>query len=139
VTADERPRVLVIEDEARISSFLAKGLRGTGWEPVVAEDGAVGLFLATTEPFDAVVLDLGLPDRDGLEVLERIRGAEPILPVVVVTGRDDPASRDACRASGASGIVTKPFAFDALTAELTRHLRPRGASVEPQREEDGAP
>ena len=119
----ERPRrVLVIEDEDRIASFLAQGLEAAGWDAVVAEDGSVGLFLATTEPFDAVVLDLGLPDTDGIEVLTGIRRTSATLPVVVLTGHDDPSSRRACVAAGASSVVTKPFAFTLLCDELARHL-----------------
>lgn len=118
----ELPRVLVVEDEPRIASFVSRGLAKAGWDVVVAEDGAVGLFLATTEGFDAVVLDLGLPDADGLDVLADIRLADPGLPVVVLTGHDDPASRRACREAGASGLLTKPFSFPSLRAELGRHV-----------------
>lgn len=118
---DARARVLVVEDEPRIAAFVAKGLGKAGWDVVVAEDGAVGLFLATTERFDAVVLDLGLPDTDGLDVLRQIRAGGGALPVVVLTGQDDPASRRACEAAGASGMLTKPFSFVVLREELGRH------------------
>jgi len=116
-------RVLLIEDEPRIASFLAKGLTKIGWDVVVAEDGAVGLFLATTDSFDAVVLDLGLPDTDGISVLTAIRAEERETPVVVLTGQDDPGSRRACAEAGAAGLLTKPFTFADLRAELTRHVQ----------------
>lgn len=117
------PRVLLVEDEPRIAAFVAKGLGKAGWDVVVAEDGAVGLFLATTERFDAVVLDLQLPDADGLEVLAGIRGKDLPVPVVILTGKDDPGSRRACEDAGASAVVTKPFAFADLRAELDRHVQ----------------
>ncbi|MFP5372872.1 MAG: response regulator transcription factor [Actinomycetes bacterium] len=120
------PRVLLVEDEPRIAAFVAKGLRRAGWDVVVAEDGAVGLFLVTTEPFDAVVLDLGLPDTDGLSVLRTIQEGPTSPPVVVLTGQDDPASRKASTAAGARALVTKPFALGDLRTALEGVLDRRG-------------
>ena len=111
-------RLLLIEDEARIAAFLVKGLEGEGCEVVVAEDGEVGLYLATAESFDAVILDIGLPGMHGVEVLRGIRGVRPALPVVMLTARDEPDARAACVQAGASGFVTKPLVFADLREEL---------------------
>jgi len=86
-------RVLIIEDDERIAALLRKALGAVGVELVVAEDGEVGVFLATTEPYDAVILDVGLPGVDGFAVLARLRSERPSLPVVLLTGYDDPAVR----------------------------------------------
>ena len=109
-----RGRALVIEDEHRIGLFLTKGLAADGLEAVVAEDGEVGAFLATTEPFNVVVLDLGLPGVDGFEVLARLRSQVPWLPVVVFTGQDDPQVRRRAEAEGAAAFVTKPLVVSDL-------------------------
>ncbi len=111
-------RILVIEDEHRIGRFLTKGLTAQGFEAVVAEDGEVGAFLATTEPFDVVLLDLGLPGADGFEVLSRLRADMPSLPVVLLTGRDDPEARLRAYSRGAAAFVTKPLVFDDLRRVL---------------------
>jgi DNA-binding response OmpR family regulator len=112
-------RLLVVEDEPRIAAFLAKGLRAEGHEVVVAEDGDVGLFLASTEPFDLVVLDLGLPGVHGLDVLRTLRSQHADLPIVMLTARDEPESRDRCIAAGASGFVTKPLVFAELAGTVS--------------------
>ena len=98
-------RVLVVEDESRIAHFLSKGLRLDGHEVVVAEDGEVGLFLGLTEPFDLAVLDLTLPGRSGLEVLGALHRDRPGMPVLMLTGRDDPAVRRACEEAGAAAFL----------------------------------
>jgi two-component system, OmpR family, copper resistance phosphate regulon response regulator CusR len=111
-------RVLVVEDEPRIAHFLAKGLRLDGHEVVVAEDGEVAVFLSLTEAFDAVVLDLTLPGRSGLEVLAAVHAEHPGLPVLMLTGRDDPAARRACLAAGAAGFLAKPLVVDDLRSQV---------------------
>ena len=112
-------RVLVVEDEPRIAHFLGKALRLDGHEVVVAEDGEVGLFLALTEPIDLAVLDLTLPGRSGLEVLTALRQQRTDVPVLMLTGRDDPAARRACRDAGASAFLAKPL----VVADLRREVR----------------
>ena len=112
-------RVLVVEDEPRIAHFLAKALRLDGHEVVVAEDGEVGLFLGMTEAFDLAVLDLTLPGRSGLEVLAALHGAHPQVPVLMLTGRDDPDARRACERAGASDFLAKPL----VVAELRERVR----------------
>jgi two-component system OmpR family response regulator len=120
-------RVLLIEDEPRIAEFVAKALRRDGNDVVLAEDGGVGLFLAGTEPYDAVVLDLALPDTPGLEVLQEIRTAYPDVPIVVLTGHDDPASRRACLAAGASCFVPKPLVVEEFRVTVSALLSGRPA------------
>lgn len=115
-------RVLIVEDEPRIAQFLAKGLRADGHDIVVAEDGDVGLFLATEEAFDIVILDLKLPGISGLEVLRAIRAQHAYLAVIVLTGKDDPAVRRACLAAGASGFMAKPLRFEKLRAAVSSLL-----------------
>jgi two-component system, OmpR family, copper resistance phosphate regulon response regulator CusR len=111
-------RVLVVEDEPRIAHFLAKALRLDGHEVVVAEDGEVGLFLGMTEAFDLAVLDLTLPGRSGLEVLTALHGAHPELPVLMLTGRDDPEARRACEQAGAADFLAKPLVVADLRARV---------------------
>jgi DNA-binding response OmpR family regulator len=116
-------RVLVVEDEPRIAHFLGKALRLDGHDVVVAEDGEVALFLAMTEPFDLAVLDLTLPGRSGLDVLVELHRDRPALPVMMLTGRDDPAARRACAEAGAVAFLAKPLVVDDLR-EQVRALLP---------------
>ena len=118
-------RVLLVEDELRIAEFVAQALRRDGHDVVVAEDGEVGLFLASIEPFDAVVLDLALPGTSGLDVLKEIRAEYADLPVVVLTGHDDPASRRTCLAAGASCFVAKPLVVADFRATVSALLSGR--------------
>ena len=126
----DRRRILVIEDEHRIGLFLAKGLTAQGFEAVVSEDGEVGAFLATTEPFDVVLLDLGLPGADGFEVLGRLRSDVPSLPVILLTGRDDPAVRRRAYDRGAAAFVTKPLVSNDLRQAIEQVLA-RGTAPPP--------
>lgn len=116
-------RVLLVEDESRIAAFLVKGLEAQGWKVVAAEDGHVGLYLATAEPFDAVILDIGLPGIHGLEVLRGIRAARPALSVIILTARDEPDVRTACVHAGATRFVTKPLVFADLCDALVSCTR----------------
>ena len=122
MTGPSGRRVLVVEDEPRIAGFLAKALGLDGHEVVVAEDGEVGLFLGLSEPFDLVVLDLTLPGRSGLEVLAALRTDRPALPVLMLTGRDDPAARRACMEAGAAGFLAKPLVVADLRSQVSALL-----------------
>ena len=117
-----RPRVLLVEDEARIAQFVAKGLDAAGLDVTVAEDGDVGAFLAATELYDLVLLDVGLPGTPGLEILRLIRVDRPTTPVVLLTAADDPMARRAGLAAGATEYLTKPFVFEDLRALVWRRL-----------------
>ena len=120
--ASGRARILVIEDEDLISRFVAKGLGADGYDVVVVEDGDVGLFLATTEPFDGVVLDLGLPSTPGIEVLKGLLDRCPGLPVIVLTGHDDPLVRRECLEAGATDFLSKPLVVKDFRAVVRAHV-----------------
>jgi ribosomal protein S6--L-glutamate ligase len=117
-------RLLLVEDESRIAEFLVRGLSPLGIEVTVAEDGEVARFLVATEKFDAVVLDLGLPLVSGDDVLDFLRAERPETPVIVLTARDEPESREAAAGAGAADYVTKPFAFEDLRARIQACLEP---------------
>lgn len=122
-------RVLVIEDEPKVAEALRSGLAAAGYEAEVAATGEQGFFRVHAEPFDLVVLDLMLPDRDGLEVLEALRRDRVQLPVLVLTAKDEVGDRVAGLDRGADDYLVKPFAFPELLARLRALLR-RGR-VEP--------
>jgi DNA-binding response OmpR family regulator len=116
-------RVLVVEDEHRIASFLEKGLKASGFTPTVASSGEEALGLARIGDYDLVVLDLGLPGIDGLEVLRRLRAEGERMPVVVLTARDGVRETVTALESGADDYVTKPFSFEELLARIRVRLR----------------
>jgi DNA-binding response OmpR family regulator len=116
-------RVLVIEDDAKVAGAVRAGLAGEGYEAVVSATGEDGYFRATTEPFDAILLDLGLPGRDGLEVLASLRGRGLLIPVLVLTARDTVDDRVHGLDAGADDYLVKPFAFAELLARLRALLR----------------
>jgi len=116
-------RILVVEDEARLASFLEKGLRSSGFVTTVAADGETAGRIARDDDFDLVILDLGLPDKDGLEVLRDLRAAGEQLPVIVLTARDDIHDRVAGLEMGADDYLPKPFHFEELVARIRVQLR----------------
>jgi DNA-binding response OmpR family regulator len=118
-------RILIVEDEERIALFLEGGLRANGFETRVAEDGDEALFLLNTYEYDLVVLDLGLPDIDGLEVLRELRRRGRVLPVIVLTARDDVTDKVTGLEGGADDYITKPFRFEELLARVRVRLRPQ--------------
>ncbi|HKB51706.1 MAG TPA: response regulator transcription factor [Solirubrobacterales bacterium] len=121
--------ILVVEDEAAIADFLARGLEVAGYGVVTASDGNEGEWLALGGGFDLVILDRMLPGRDGIEVLAAIRRAKPSLPVIVLTAKGEVADRVEGLDRGATDYMTKPFAFEELVARVRAHLRqPVGAS-----------
>ena len=120
--------VLLVEDEDRIASFVAKGLGARGFEVRRVASGGEAQ-AAVSEEIGVVVLDLGLPDVDGLEVLRRLRERSPRLPVVILTARGDIEDRVRGLDLGADDYVAKPFAIDELAARLRARLRPRDDAV----------
>jgi two-component system copper resistance phosphate regulon response regulator CusR len=116
-------RVLIVEDEERIASFVEKGLRASGFSTEVALSGNEATALASTVEFDLVILDLGLPDIDGLEILEELRRNKPRLPVIILTARDGVRDTVAGLEGGADDYVTKPFSFEELLARVRARLR----------------
>jgi two-component system copper resistance phosphate regulon response regulator CusR len=119
-------RILIVEDEDRISSFVAKGLKAEGFTPTIVADGVTGLDYALTGEFDLMVLDIGLPGLDGFRVLERVTVERPGLPVIVLTARDSVTDTVAALEGGAADYMSKPFKFGELLARVRLRLRTPG-------------
>lgn len=121
-------RILIVEDEPGMASFIDKGLASRGYATKVVVDGQSAVAIASDSDFDLVILDLGLPDIDGLSVLREIRRRGERLPVIILTARDDLGDKVEGLDSGASDYVTKPFKLDELLARVRVQLRDdRGA------------
>jgi two-component system response regulator QseB len=116
-------RILIAEDEPRLASFLEKGLRSNGFVTSVAEDGAKASMMAHDDEFDLLVLDLGLPGKDGTEVLREMRASGQRMPVIILTARDDVSDKVGGLEGGADDYVTKPFRFEELLARVRARLR----------------
>lgn len=115
--------ILVIEDEPGIVDFLERGLRAHGFDVVSALDGESGIQRAASEDVDLIVLDMLLPGRSGLQVLEWLRSARPGLPVIVLTALDEVEHRVAGLDAGAADYLTKPFSLNELAARIRAQLR----------------
>jgi DNA-binding response OmpR family regulator len=116
-------RVLVVEDEKRIASFIERGLRAEGFTVDTATDGRTGLELGKTTHFDLIILDLILPEISGEEVLRRLRENGSHVPVIVLTAKDAVGDRIANLDAGADDYMTKPFSFVELVARIRARLR----------------
>jgi two-component system copper resistance phosphate regulon response regulator CusR len=116
-------RILVAEDEPRIAAFLDKGLRANGFAVTVVDDGDDAFELAASGDFDLLILDVGLPGRDGFAVLRDLRAAGGQLPVIILTARDSVKDTVAGLEGGADDYVAKPFRFDELLARVRVRLR----------------
>jgi two-component system, OmpR family, response regulator QseB len=116
-------RILIVEDETRLASFLEKGLRANGYSTKVAPDGESARRLADDSEFDLVILDLGLPDIDGLTVLRELRDRGMRLPVLILTARDDIGDKVEGLDAGGDDYVTKPFGLEELLARIRVRLR----------------
>ena len=117
------PRLLVVEDQKRLLNSLQRGLEEKGYEVVTAGTGEQGYYAATTEPFDAVILDLMLPGRDGIRVLRDLRANGFTRPVLILTARDTIEDKVLGLDTGADDYLVKPFAFAELLARLRALLR----------------
>jgi DNA-binding response OmpR family regulator len=123
VLLDEEMRILVIEDEPRILSFLRLGLEAEGFAVDGVGDGAAGLMRALDEPYELLVLDLQLPRLDGLRLLEELHRQRPSLPVLILSARADLPTKLRGFELGAIDFLSKPFSFDELVARVRVHLR----------------
>ncbi|MCC6862146.1 MAG: response regulator transcription factor [Bryobacterales bacterium] len=121
-------RILVVEDEKRIADFLHRGLEGAGYAVDIAPTGTAALELAHTVDYDLVILDLMLPDLDGLSVLEKIRNRKIVPPVLILSARDAVDDRVKGLELGADDYLVKPFAFVELLARIRVLLR-RGQPI----------
>ena len=120
-------RILVVDDDRQLLRALRINLSARGYEVVVAPDGETALNAASRQPPDLVVLDLGLPDVDGVDVVEGLRGWSAV-PVIVLSARDQEQSKVRALDAGADDYVTKPFGMDELLARVRAALR-RGSPV----------
>ena len=116
-------KILLIEDADRIASFIAKGLQSNGFEVMRASSGEAGIQLLQAAEFDLLILDIGLPGIDGLEVLRIIRGQGIETPVIVLTAKDSIENTVASFSGGADDYMGKPFSFDELLARVKARLR----------------
>src|SRR6187401_1565693 len=116
-------RILLVEDDKDLQRLLKKALSDAGYAVDTAFDGEEGHFLGDTEPYDAVVLDLGLPKKDGLSVLEQWRRDERKMPVLILTAREPWSDKVAGMDAGADDYVTKPFHMEEVLARLRALLR----------------
>jgi len=123
--ADQPPVVLVVEDDPLIAAFMRAALRKMGHRVSSVSTGGAALAKLGADPVDLMLLDLTLPDTDGLEVLRTVRGDGSDLPVVVVTSRSDPADRATAVALGVSGYIVKPFPLADLFAVVRQALGER--------------
>ncbi|GAA3537859.1 response regulator transcription factor [Nocardioides daeguensis] len=115
--------ILIVEDEERIASFVAKGLRAEGHRTTVAADGTTGLDHALAGDVDLVVLDIGLPGIDGFELLDQLRSQGSRIPVIVLTARDSVTDTVSALEGGADDYMPKPFRFAELSARVRLRLR----------------
>ena len=126
--ADGAPlRVLVVDDEVNIAELISMALRYEGWQVEAAHTGTKAVSAAKDFRPDAVVLDMMLPDFDGLEVLRRMRVADPAVPVLLLTARDAVEDRVAGLTAGGDDYVTKPFSLEEVVARLRALMRRAGA------------
>jgi two-component system copper resistance phosphate regulon response regulator CusR len=116
-------RILIVEDQKKLLQSLQRGLQEEGYDVVAAATGEDGYYRATTEPFDAIVLDLMLPGRSGWEVLRGLRAHGVAKPLLILTARDAVDDRVAGLDGGADDYLVKPFAFAELLARLRALLR----------------
>ena len=124
-------KILVVEDEQKVADALREGLEAEKYEVIVERTGEAAFFRVNTETFDAVLLDLGLPGRDGLEILRAVRARGLKTPVLVLTARDSLQDRVTGLDSGADDYLVKPFALQEVEARL-QVLARRGKAAQPR-------
>ena len=115
-------RILIAEDAERISSFISKGLEAAGFSTVVAPTGEKALAMLRSADFDLLILDIGLPGKDGFEVMQEIRGTGNEIPILVLTARDSVDDTVASFDGGADDYMSKPFSFDELLVRVKRRI-----------------
>lgn len=123
-------RILIVEDEPHIASFVSRGLETAGYDSVIADDGPEGLRLALSGDVDLVLLDVGLPTMDGFDVLREIRTQGSGIPVIMLTARSGTRDTVTGLDAGASDYVSKPFVFEELVARVRSRLRDSSAATD---------
>ena len=116
-------RILIAEDEPRIAAFIEKGLRANGFTTTVADNGQDAIDKALSYEFDLLILDLNLPQQDGFQVLQQLRGQGEQIPIIILSARDELEDKVTGLEEGADDYVTKPFRFAELLARVRVRLR----------------
>ncbi|MGC1401314.1 MAG: response regulator transcription factor [Thermodesulfobacteriota bacterium] len=124
-------RILVVEDDIKIASFIIKGLKAAGYAVDHALDGETGLDMALTEPYDTVILDIMLPKRDGLSLIEKMRKEKISTPVIILSAKGSIDDRIKGLQTGSDDYMTKPFAFSELLARVQALIRRASGLSEP--------
>jgi len=124
-------RILLVEDDVKIASFILKGLRSAGFAVDHAQDGENGLHMALTEPYDTAIIDIMLPRLDGLSLIERMRKEKVNTPVIILSARGSIDDRVKGLQTGGDDYITKPFAFSELLARVQALIRRSSGQSEP--------
>lgn len=122
-------RILIVEDERKIADLIKRGLKEEGYAADIAADGEKGEFLAVTNQYDVIILDVMLPKMDGMVLCRALREKKIITPIIMVTAKDAVSDKVKGLDSGADDYVTKPFAFEELLARIRAVLRKRDGHV----------
>jgi two-component system OmpR family response regulator len=125
-------RILLVEDDQRIVDFVQRGLKAEGYMVEAARSGMEAISLATEGKFQAIILDLGLPDLNGRQVCERLRATGVDTPILMLTARDTVQDKVTGLRSGADDYMTKPFSFEELLARIEVLMRRRGGGSKPE-------
>jgi DNA-binding response OmpR family regulator len=125
-------RILLVEDDERIVDFVQRGLKAEGYAVEVARSGLEAIALGTEGKFQAIILDLGLPDLNGRQVCERLRNTGVGTPILMLTARDTVQDKVTGLRSGADDYMTKPFAFEELLARIEVLMRRFGGELKPE-------
>jgi two-component system OmpR family response regulator len=128
---DPRMRILLVEDDAKIASFINKGLKAAGYAVDTATDGERGLHLALTQPYDAAIIDVMLPKMDGLSLIEMMRKEKIRTPVLTLSAKGSIEDRVKGLHAGSDDYLTKPFAFSELLARIQALIRRSSGVSEP--------
>ncbi len=126
-------RILVVEDDKKIASFISKGLKEAGFAVDVAPDGVDGLHMGSTEPYDAAIVDIMLPGLDGLSLIERLREKRIATPVIILSAKRSVDDRVKGLQSGGDDYMTKPFSFSELLARVQALIRRSTRVSEPSK------
>ncbi|MCJ2377456.1 response regulator transcription factor [Vibrio sp. ZSDZ34] len=124
-------KILIVEDDATLGEQMVTALEKAGWVPELSQDGIDALYRATSEEWDAIILDLGLPKLDGLTVLKGIRDENINTPVIILSARDTLTQRVEGLNAGADDYLTKPFEVVELIARIRAHLRRASGNASP--------
>ena len=126
-------RILLVEDDRKIASFVVKGLKAAGYAVDHASDGEEGLHLALTQPYDTAIVDIMLPKVDGLTLIGKMRAARVSTPVIILSAKGSVDDRVKGLQTGSDDYLTKPFAFSELLARVQALIRRAGGISEPTR------